>query len=68
MYCVELPKGDRDGELDDSQTWGISVLESLFAPPPPMPSPLAILSDVEGVSKGKRSSARLPHRKRSMRS
>ena len=21
-YCIELPKGDRDGELDDSHTWG----------------------------------------------
>ena len=22
VVCLELPKGDRDGELDDSQTWG----------------------------------------------
>ncbi len=47
VYCVELPKGDRDGELDDSQTWG-PVLESLRASASNA-SPLA-LSDVEGVS------------------
>lgn len=22
VYCLELPKGDRDGELDDAQNWG----------------------------------------------
>ena len=25
VYCLELPKGDRDGELDDSQTWGAAL-------------------------------------------
>ena len=25
VVCVELPKGDRDGELDDSQTWGAAL-------------------------------------------
>ena len=28
VYCLELPKGDRDGNLDDSQTWG-TALESV---------------------------------------
>ena len=30
VYCLELPKGDRDGELDDSQSWG-AVLEVVRA-------------------------------------
>ena len=25
VVCLELPKGDRDGELDDSQTWGAAL-------------------------------------------
>ena len=25
VYCLELPKGDRDGELDDSQNWGAAL-------------------------------------------
>ena len=25
VYCLELPKGDRDGNLDDSQTWGTAL-------------------------------------------
>lgn len=28
VLCLELPKGDQDGELDDSQTWG-AVLEQV---------------------------------------
>ncbi len=28
VHCLELPKGNRDGELDDSQDWGI-VLEKI---------------------------------------
>ena len=24
-YCLELPKGERDGELNDSQTWGVAL-------------------------------------------
>lgn len=25
VYCLELPKGERDGELDDTQTWGVAL-------------------------------------------
>ena len=25
VYTIELPKGDRDGELDESQTWGTAL-------------------------------------------
>ena len=25
VHCVELPKGDRDGELDETQTWGVAL-------------------------------------------
>ncbi len=25
VYCLELPKGERDGELDDSQNWGAAL-------------------------------------------
>ncbi len=24
-YCLDLPKGERDGELDDSQSWGAAL-------------------------------------------
>ena len=30
VYCIELPKGDRDGELDDSHTW-VGALERIRA-------------------------------------
>ena len=30
VYCLKLPRGERDGELDDSQTWG-TALESICA-------------------------------------
>ena len=25
VYAIELPKGDRDGELDESQAWGVAL-------------------------------------------
>ena len=25
VYCMELPRGDRDGELDESQNWGVAL-------------------------------------------
>ena len=25
VYCLELPKGERNGELDDSQSWGAAL-------------------------------------------
>ena len=25
VYCLELPKGERDGELDDTQIWGAAL-------------------------------------------
>ena len=25
VYCLELPKGERDGELDDTQIWGTAL-------------------------------------------
>ncbi len=30
VYCLELPKGDRDGDLDNSQSWG-AALEAIRA-------------------------------------
>ena len=30
VYCLELPKGEREGELDDSQDWG-AALEAVRA-------------------------------------
>ena len=30
VYCIELPKGERDGDLDNSQSWG-AALEQVSA-------------------------------------
>ena len=49
VFCLELPKGDRDGELDDSQTWG-TALERVRAASSG-DSTLA-LDSVEGVKAG----------------
>ena len=49
IYCVELPKGDRSGDLDDSQTWG-AVLESVRESATDA-APLA-LENVSGVATG----------------
>lgn len=49
VFCLELPKGDRDGNLDDSQTWG-AALESVRIAVAGG-SPLA-LGSAEGVKTG----------------
>ena len=49
VYCLELPKGDRDGNLDDSQTWGTALERVRVAAAGD--SPLA-LGSAEGVKAG----------------
>ena len=47
IHCIELPKGDYDGELDDAQTWGVA-LESVKANASEGNSPrLAAIEDAE---------------------
>ena len=49
VHSIELPKGDRDGELDDSQTWG-AALERIRVAVSGESSPL--LHDLDGVKTG----------------
>ena len=49
IYCVELPKGDRSGDLDDSQTWG-AALESVRESATQSAS--LALGDVGGIATG----------------
>ena len=49
VHCIELPKGDRNGELDDSQVWG-SALERIRAATSGE-SPLS-LEGMDGVGSG----------------
>ena len=49
IVCLELPKGERSGDLDDSQTWGAALERVRVAAAGD--SPLA-LDSVEGVKAG----------------
>lgn len=49
VACLELPKGDREGELDDSQTWG-AALERVRATA--AGDSVLVLDGVEGVKAG----------------
>ncbi len=50
VYCIELPRGDGDGELDDSQSWGVA-LGAIRAAASGLSLRLPV--DVEGVCVGK---------------
>ena len=49
VYCIELPKGERGGELDDSQTWGISLESVRDSVSRAVPLDLGV---VDGLTKG----------------
>ena len=57
VVCLELPKGERNGELDDSQSWGTALERVRVAAAGD--SPLA-LDRVEGVKAGLFSRGPLP--------
>ena len=49
IYCIDLQKGDRDGELDDSQVWGAALHQVRLA----ASGDTALSLDcVEGVTSG----------------
>ena len=49
VYTVELPKGDRDGELDEGQTWGAALRAVEAAATSPGTTKLG---DIDGVRSG----------------
>jgi hypothetical protein len=49
VHSIELPKGERDGELDDTQTWGVA-LEALRTAFSGQTDPA--LGEIDGVGKG----------------
>ncbi len=48
VYCIELPKGERDGELDAEQTWGAALASVRASVSQSVPFSLG---EVDGVTK-----------------
>ena len=47
IYCIELPKGDRDGDLDETQAWGAALHSLATAVPQGTVPPLERLEGVQ---------------------